>query len=48
MSPQSATTNEGRITPVFDEAVKGSKSGKEGRERGVMSYSVEEHTYLLL
>jgi len=48
MSPQSVSTNEGRITPVFDEVVKGSKSGKEGRERGVMSYSVEEHTYLLL
>jgi hypothetical protein len=46
MSTQLAFTNEGRITPTFDEAVKGSKSGREGRERGAMSYYVEEHTYL--
>jgi hypothetical protein len=36
---------EDRITPTFDDTAK--KSGREGRERGVMSYSAEENTYLL-
>jgi hypothetical protein len=37
----SSFTSEGRITPTFDEAQ------KKGREKGAVSYSAEEHTYLL-
>ncbi len=44
-SRQSSFTNEGRITPTFDDTVK--KSGREGRGRRAMSYSTKEHTYLL-
>jgi hypothetical protein len=40
---QSSFSNEGRITPTFDDGAK----KVTGREKGAMSYSAEEHVYLL-
>ena len=40
---QSSFSNEGRITPTFDDGAKKMM----GREKGAMSYSAEDHIYLL-